>query len=228
MSSFNSIRSARTRVRGFSLIEVMVALFVTAVGLLGIAKIQALAYASTGSASVRSVVALEAAGLAASMHANRLYWTSGNVPATIIISGPNIVVGGNLGTEGLPISTGTVFCNNGSATTPCTLLYCQAGSPNTPCYNPGTTPTGAELLAASDLQTYAASLNTLLNNSIPTTTITCTVGTSTIPVNCKVQVTWNENAVSLSKATAAATTQCTDAATTNCTFLPTLTLYVEP
>jgi type IV pilus assembly protein PilV len=227
MNSSNSIRSARTRVRGFTLIEVMVALFVTAVGLLGIAKIQALAYASTGSASIRSVVALEAAGLAASMHANRLYWTSGNVPAKITISGPNIT-GGNLGTEGLPISTGTVFCNNGSATTPCTLLYCQSGSPNTPCYNPSTNPTGAELLAATDLQTYAASLHTLLNNSYPITTITCTVATSTIPANCQVQVTWNEKAVSISKASATATTQCTDPLTTTCTFAPTLTLYVEP
>jgi len=227
MNTSNSIRSARTRVRGFTLIEVMVALFVTAVGLLGIAKIQALAYASTGSASIRSLVALEAAGLAASMHANRLYWTSGNTPATITISGPNIA-GGNLASEGLPISSGTVFCNDGSGTTPCTQGYCQTGSGNTPCYNPGTVPTGAELLAASDLQAYATSLNTLLNNSKPITTITCTVGTSTIPVNCQVQVTWNERAVSISTASAGTTTQCNDPNATPCTFAPTLILYVEP
>ncbi|MEA3161860.1 MAG: hypothetical protein QOD95_3408, partial [Gammaproteobacteria bacterium] len=35
--------------RGFTLLEVMVSLFITAIGLLGIAKLQALAYASTGS-----------------------------------------------------------------------------------------------------------------------------------------------------------------------------------
>jgi len=52
----------------------MIALFVTAIGLLGIAKLQSLAYASTGSANIRSLVAIQAAGLAASMHANRNYW----------------------------------------------------------------------------------------------------------------------------------------------------------
>src|SRR5271169_198769 len=65
------------RSAGFTLIEIMVALIVTSIGLLGIAKLQALAYASTGSAAVRSLVALQAAGLAASMHVNRSYWAAG-------------------------------------------------------------------------------------------------------------------------------------------------------
>ena len=68
---------ASTHTRGFTLLEVMVSLVVTSIGLLGIAKLQALAYASTGSASVRSLVALQAAGLAASMHADRGYWAGG-------------------------------------------------------------------------------------------------------------------------------------------------------
>jgi type IV pilus assembly protein PilV len=80
---------ARSRARGFTLIEVMVALVITAIGLLGIAKIQALAYASTGSAGIRSLVALEAAGLAASMHANRNYW-SGLAPNVVTITASNI------------------------------------------------------------------------------------------------------------------------------------------
>src|ERR1700678_1427642 len=63
--------SAHARAGGFTLLEVMVAVVVTAIGLLGIAKIQALAYASTTTASVRSLVALQASGLAASMHADR-------------------------------------------------------------------------------------------------------------------------------------------------------------
>jgi len=61
--------------RGFSLLEVLVALVIIGVGMLGIAKIQALAYASTGTASERSLAAIEAASLAASMRANRGYWT---------------------------------------------------------------------------------------------------------------------------------------------------------
>ena len=61
---------------GFSLVEVLVALIVIAVGMLGIAKMHALALSGTGSAGTRSLVAIEAAGLAASLHANRDYWSS--------------------------------------------------------------------------------------------------------------------------------------------------------
>jgi type IV pilus assembly protein PilV len=62
--------------RGFSLIEVLVALIVLSVGLLGIAKMQALAISSTSVASSRSLAAIQAASMAAAMHANRGYWTS--------------------------------------------------------------------------------------------------------------------------------------------------------
>jgi type IV pilus assembly protein PilV len=80
----------RSRARGFTLLEVMVALVITAIGLLGIAKIQALAYASTGSAGLRSLVALQASSLAASMHANRNYWANGLAPVPLTITGPVI------------------------------------------------------------------------------------------------------------------------------------------
>src|SRR5258708_27544807 len=76
----------RSRAHGFTLIEVMVALVITAIGLLGIAKIQALAYASTGSAGLRSLVALQASSLAASMHANRNYLGAGSAPTPLTIT----------------------------------------------------------------------------------------------------------------------------------------------
>jgi type IV pilus assembly protein PilV len=73
-----------TRTRGFSLVEVMVALVVMSVGLLGIAKMQAVALSNTSVSSQRSLAALEAAGLAASMHANRGYWGAVGVVAKLI------------------------------------------------------------------------------------------------------------------------------------------------
>jgi type IV pilus assembly protein PilV len=152
MKSFVHMNSAnrgsiprRSRARGFTLLEVMVALVVTSIGLLGIAKIQALAYASTGSASVRSLVALQAAGLAASMHANRNYWASPAAPANLTISG----------------TTFNPVLNAAAAT----ANYCVSGSGNTPC--------SETQLAASDLYTYANALNLMLGNSNPVTTITC-------------------------------------------------------
>jgi type IV pilus assembly protein PilV len=72
---------------GFSLVEVMVALIVMSIGLLGIAKMQAAALSNTAIARTRSLAAIEAASLAASMHANRGYWSSPAVAASITIQG---------------------------------------------------------------------------------------------------------------------------------------------
>src|ERR1700678_4179404 len=62
------------RSEGFSLVEVMVALVVCCVGLLGLAKMEALSISSTGIAGARSLAAIEASSLAAAMHADRGYW----------------------------------------------------------------------------------------------------------------------------------------------------------
>jgi type IV pilus assembly protein PilV len=67
--------AGRSRAGGFSLVEVLVALIIIGVGMLGIAKLQALAYASTGTSALRSLAALQASSLAAAMHANRNYWS---------------------------------------------------------------------------------------------------------------------------------------------------------
>jgi type IV pilus assembly protein PilV len=82
-----STRTVSNRSDGFSLVEVMVALIVMSVGLLGIAKMQAVALSNTAIASTRSMAAIEASSLAASMHANRGYWSSTAVPATITLQG---------------------------------------------------------------------------------------------------------------------------------------------
>jgi type IV pilus assembly protein PilV len=78
---------AYRRARGFSLMEVMVALVVSTIGLLGLAKMEALAMSSTGIASSRSLAAIEASSLAAAMHANPGFWQGNTAPATILISG---------------------------------------------------------------------------------------------------------------------------------------------
>jgi type IV pilus assembly protein PilV len=74
------------RARGFSLMEVMVALVVSTVGLLGLAKMEALALSSTSVAGSRSLAAIEAASLAAAMHANPGYWASGGAQPLITIT----------------------------------------------------------------------------------------------------------------------------------------------
>jgi type IV pilus assembly protein PilV len=150
MKSFLSINSPnrasiRSHARGFTLLEVMVALVITSIGLLGIAKIQAVAYASTGSASLRSMVALQAGGLAASMHANRNYWAAGlTAPLTITVT---------------TISDATLN----------TPVSCLSGAPGTPC-----TAVAMAAFDLQNYAQSLNSVS-MLRNLNPVTTITCPV-----------------------------------------------------
>jgi type IV pilus assembly protein PilV len=128
-------RHTASRSLGFSLVEVMVALIVIAVGLLGIAKMQALALASTTSASMRSLAALEATSLAASMHADRDYWDN-SPPVTINAVGASVTST----TAGFPV----VGAN---------------------CTSTGTIPCDVTTLASYDLEQWATALSYLLPNA---------------------------------------------------------------
>jgi type IV pilus assembly protein PilV len=72
--------------KGFSLVEVMVALVIVAFGLLGLAKMESLALSSTSVAGYRSIAAIEASSMAATMHANRAYWGSAVAQAVTTIN----------------------------------------------------------------------------------------------------------------------------------------------
>jgi type IV pilus assembly protein PilV len=108
--------SGYRRARGFSLMEVMVALVVSTVGLLGLAKMEALAMSSTGVASSRSLAAIEASSLAAAMHANPGYWQAGTAQASYLISG-------------------TATTNPYAASPACTLTGTSSCSPQAMAYN---------------------------------------------------------------------------------------------
>lgn len=108
MKYYRSIR----RSRGFNLIEAMVAVVIISVGLLGIAKMQALAMSSTGSAKMRSLAALEAASLAAALRADRAYWS--NITAITTVTFQD----GAVKTSSDPaIKTGAVCESVGACTT---------------------------------------------------------------------------------------------------------------
>jgi type IV pilus assembly protein PilV len=104
-------RSRTVRMAGFSLIEVLVSLVVVSVGLLGIAKMQALAFSSTGVASKRSLAAIEATSLASSMSANRAYWAANTVAANTTVTG-NVVASSDPALAAAPASQClNVFCS---------------------------------------------------------------------------------------------------------------------
>jgi type IV pilus assembly protein PilV len=94
---------------GFSLVEVLVTMVVIAIGLLGLAKMQAAAVSNTQVSRVRSLIALQAGSLASSMHGNRGYWAAGLAPSSFTAAGTAI-------TDGSGVLTGTTDC----ASTACT------------------------------------------------------------------------------------------------------------
>jgi type IV pilus assembly protein PilV len=202
-----TVRGRRALARGFSLVEVMVALVVICVGLLGMAKMQALALSGTNIARQRSMAAFLAAGLASTMNSNRIYWASA---AAVAASPP-----------GAPITissaTGTI--------TPATL----AGVANNACFGaasanpacPENVGTPGQTLAGFDLTRWSATVSPLLPNAV--TTITCQGAVQ--PPSCIIQMTWTEQAVMTNNAAQNAGTGEVNAGQFE---TPTYTLYVEP
>lgn len=82
--------SARRRRAGFSLIEVLIALLVVATGLLGLAKMQALALSATKNSGSRGLISLQAESLSDLMHANRAYWAEGLAPSVFTVAGTTV------------------------------------------------------------------------------------------------------------------------------------------
>lgn len=200
------------RARGFSLIEVMVSVVVICVGLLGIAKLQALSLSNTTTSRLRALAAIQAASIAAAMHSNRQYW--GNTPPnTVTIAGAAITsTDAALQAAAGAANAGTV-CQSPTAT---------AGS------GPACT---AVPLAAYDLARWRTSLTTLLPN--PQALITCPpVAGGAAPASCAITVCWTERAVGVNQQeAAAAATPCNGAGAAQGAVgfqLPTYTLYVEP
>jgi type IV pilus assembly protein PilV len=194
----------RSSSRGFSLIEVLVALIVVSVGLLGIAKMQAIAYSSTGVASKRSLAAIEGASLASSMHANRAYWSvSGIAPANTTVTGSKVT----------------------ASTDPLLLVPID-------CTSGGAVPCAPSALAAYDLgfgaTSWAASLQSLLGASDSAVIACVNPAPANTPVTCTVTITWSENQVALNTQEAAAANAAVAANTPAALQLPSYTLYIEP
>jgi type IV pilus assembly protein PilV len=200
-----NVRGRRAQARGFSLVEVMVAVVVICVGLLGIAKMQALALSGTGMARQRSMAAFLAASLASTMNSNRTYWAS---TAAVTASNPTPIT--------ITSATGTI--------TPATLAgvaigACIGAASAVPAC-PGTA--GAQTLAGFDLTRWSNTVSLLLPNAV--TTITCQGATP--PNSCIIQMTWTEQTVMTNNA--AQNASGTGQVNAGQFETPTYTLYVEP
>jgi type IV pilus assembly protein PilV len=201
--------------RGFSLVEIMVAVVVICVGLLGIAKMQALAVSSTTTARLRAMAAFQAASLASVMHSNRVFWASAaavaNSPITINFPGAAPVNGVTVTPAGFA-----------QADTACIVTV---ATPNAKCGGVA----GAQTLAGFDIQRWGEAMVppppaiSLLPNL--TTQITCQGAVQ--PASCIIQMSWTEQTgtINASEQSTAIVDTTINAAGGNLDYY---TLYVEP
>lgn len=85
----------RSRSYGFSLVEVLVALVILSIGLLGLAAMQASALSSTHGSQLESMVAIQARSLADAMSANPDYWAITSPTFTVSGTAAAPVLGSN-------------------------------------------------------------------------------------------------------------------------------------
>ncbi|MGH8201118.1 MAG: type IV pilus modification PilV family protein [Steroidobacteraceae bacterium] len=178
-------RATANRALGFSLIEVLIALIIISVGMLGIAKLEAVVLSNTGSSRLRALVALEAASLADAMHADRDFWdgtstSGGGTPDWTTSLGVSVTV-----TGGTPAFSAT---NSGHMSTALGAIPTCAAS----C-----SPVN---LAAHDLDQWAngptglgGGLAQVLKTS--TSSINCIAATVLNPATCTITINWSESTV---------------------------------
>jgi len=182
-----NLPTTTSRTSGFSLVEVMIALIIISVGMLGIAKLEAVVLSNTGTSRVRALVALEAASLADAMHADRDFWDGASADWTATMSASVVVTGGTASLT----ATNSAHLSTALSTVPTCTSTC------TPVQ-----------LAGYDLSQWASGsggiggLAKVIKAS--TSTISCTAATALNPATCTITITWNENTVAANQQEAAA------------------------
>jgi type IV pilus assembly protein PilV len=207
----NKRHRSEARQQGFTVLETMVALIVICVGLLGIAKMQALALNTSNTSRQRALAAIEAASLAAAMHSNRAYWATATTPTTTSVT--------VYPTQAVTSTDGTLQteANNDLPGGASSLKDCVGTvSGVAVCSSP-------VRLAAYDMANWTHDLAGLLPN--PSASVTCTVLLTTVPSSCIISISWTETAVSMTQQEA---TQQAASGGSSLFQKPYYYLYVEP
>jgi len=162
-----SARPPRPGQAGYALLEVAVALLVLSLGLLGVAKTQALILKSTYSSGQRALVSLAAGSLAAALEGNPSYWRGVSqgrtTPLTLTVT---------------PGSTGPTLSSSDltAATRECASSSCTATE-----------------LAAYDLRAWATNLQSQLGDFFQGATLVVQPPDAGTSVNVQITVRWQES-----------------------------------
>lgn len=162
-----SARPPRPGQAGYALLEVAVALLVLSLGLLGVAKTQALILKSTYSSGQRALVSLAAGSLAAALEGNPSYWRGVSqgrtTPLTLTVT---------------PGSTGPTLSSSDltAATRHCASSSCTATE-----------------LAAYDLRAWATNLQSQLGDFFQGATLVVQPPDAGTSVNVQITVRWQES-----------------------------------
>jgi len=178
------------RHHGFSLLEVLVALLLISIGLLGIAKMQALAMGNTKNANSRAIAASYAASLAASMHANRGYWSTVPNTSTVTIA----VTGTTITATSAGTSTLDQLVSTSNRTTLCVTASCSPIQ-----------------TASFDLKNWGNDVSTSLPSGRGI--ITLNQGTGLTPLTGNISIFWFEKYNALNSTTSSGTATSTQSLT---------------
>jgi type IV pilus assembly protein PilV len=166
----------RDQSKGFSLIEVMVALIVVTLGLLGLAKMEALALSSADVSGNRALAAMQASSMAAMMHADHDYWQSSAATSSAIMTWN--------GSDAPTITDATLV-----SVSSCSIVGSGACTPLQ--------------MAGNDVYNWGFTLYNVLGPTYKATII-CTpltlAASPPTPVTCTITITWLENAVAANSA----------------------------
>jgi type IV pilus assembly protein PilV len=171
--------SSRRRTQGFTLLEVMAAVLVLSVGLLGLAKMQALAISSTTQSGNRSMISLQATSLAAVIHANRIYWAGGVGCATActITGGTSATITDSSNILNNPPANCSSACTNSNMAAYDVSIWQQTMYALFPSYSATITCTGIPVTCmikvswnekAVGINQNTAAAASVVNNSAPT------------------------------------------------------------
>ena len=179
-------------VRGFSLIEVMIALLVTSAGALGFAAVEAAMINNTAVSRYQSMAAFQVSSLASSMAIDRAYWQGLTAPVLICVGMNN----GNVATQYLKVTQScpsAISSSSGAMST--ASADCSTASNCTPVE-----------VASYSVRRWMLGLAQPGAFAQPAAAISCAAATGQ-PVTCVVRLSWSEKNIALTKLNGAETGQ---------------------